>query len=85
MRAEHYALVTLKCLQEVLCLEFGGEVVYLHDVRELIISEVDVFVFVVVASVHVVVVEPWLLHRFLLFAVLKSQLGGDASVEEKWK
>lgn len=79
MGAERHALVALKRLEKVLRLEVGGEVVYLHDVRELVLSEVDVFVFIVVALAHVVVVEPRLLNRLFLFAVLQSQLGGDGA------
>lgn len=79
--AERHALVALKRLEKVLRLEVGGEVVYFHDVRELVLSEVDVFVFVIVALAHVVVVEPRLLNRLFLFAVLQRQLGGDGA----WK
>lgn len=78
-----HALVALKSLEKVLRLEVGREVVYLHDVRELVLSEVDVFVFVFVVSAHVVVVEPRLLNQLFLFALLQRQLGGGDGAQKR--
>lgn len=69
---ELHILVVLKQLEQVLCLELSREVVDLYDVRELVLSEVDVVTVRVLA--HVVVVEPGLLDRLLLSAFLRSQL-----------